>query len=399
MSQKESFRILHCINDLSNGGIQTFCLNVNKNIDKKKFIFDYFLPIGNSEYYKNEIEKLGAQVFNIKSEKIPKYIPKSLRIFYLVIRILRRNNHYSAIHIHQCKGVNSILLAAYLCKVPVRILHSHTSFLRKTSDWLLNLKIWVYSIINKIFANVFSTHKLGCSKEACKSLYGSNCFDDKKTEVIFNGIDLTEFKKEKYNVEDLKTKYRVDREKFNFINIGRFEDEKNPLFLIEVFNELIKIRDDVNLTIIGHGKLEGKIKETINKYNLRDKVKLLPHNSCVPEVLSTMDYFILPSLHEGLGIVLIEAQAMGLPCFASSTVPMEAQLGLCNYIPLEDGAQGWASYINNYIEQNIYQEIEEKRLNLYDIRNVANKLENIYKNKIPGQYFPYKSDKISKTFG
>ncbi|HWJ77147.1 MAG TPA: glycosyltransferase [Niallia sp.] len=379
MSSKSSFQILHVLNDLANGGVETFCLNVNRNIDLKKYRFDYFLTIGDSNYYKTDVEKLGAKVFNIKSQKTPLLVPKSFKIFYLVMKVLRREKLYDAIHLHQCKGINSILLAAYLSKVPVRVVHSHSSTMLSKPNIFLNFKMKIYSFVRKFFLNLFATHKLGCSKNACESMYGSKCFSDIRTKVIYNGINLKKFNKDKYALKDVSKTYMVNKEKINFINIGRFDKVKNQLFLIKVFHDLTKMREDVHLTIIGYGELEKDIINLIHSLNLKGKVNLLPQDSCIPEVLSTMNYFILPSLHEGLGIVLIEAQAMGLPCFVSDGVPIESQIGLCNYIPLEKASTGWASYINTYLNNQPCQFIDVEKLKKYDIKSVSRSLEDIYK--------------------
>lgn len=375
---KNPIRVLNCTNDLANGGIEAFCLNVNKNIQSKKFIFDYFLTLGFDEYYKENVHSKKGKVFNIRNMEVPNHISESMKIFYIAKKILKENGPYSAVHIHNCKGMSSILLAARICKVPVRITHSHSSSYSKVESNILKIKIKISSIIDNIFINLLATNKLGCSEYACKSMYGQDCLKDKRTEVIFNGIDLDKFNSSKYDKSQLIGKYEVNKSNINFINIGRYTEEKNQLFLIDTFYELNKIRDDIYLTIIGYGELENKIKDHIAKLNLQDKVKLMPHDSCIPEVLSTMDYFILPSLCEGLGIVLIEAQAMGLSCFASNYVPKEANIGLCNYIKLEDGAEKWAEEINDYVENSKNQQIDLDKLIKYDIKNVVKRLEEIY---------------------
>ena len=376
--KNNDIRVLNFLNDLANGGIESFCLNINENVDINKFKIDYFLTLGFDEYNKDRVEKLGGKIFNIQKIEKPKYILNNMKILYSTIKILKNNGPYDVVHIHNCKGMSSILLAAWICKVPVRISHSHNAFWPKVENLKLQVKIIIADIIRKNYINIFSTHKLGCSKDACKSMYGRKCLRDSRTEVIFNGIDLNKFNIKKYNKEDMIKKYKVERNKINFINIGRYTEQKNQLFLIDIFYELSKKRDNINLTIIGHGDLEEQIKQKIIKLNLQEKVKLMPHNSCIPEVLSTMDYFILPSLFEGLGIVLIEAQAIGLHCFASNYVPDEAQVGLCNYINLEDGVNKWCEYIDRYIENKNKKIIDLDKLSKYDIKNIARRMEEIY---------------------
>lgn len=379
--EDKKIQVLHFNNNLYNGGIESFCLNINKNIDSNKFKFDYFLVTENENQLKEEFECLGANVIEIKDIRLGvvyKFLPRSVRLFFAVLKYLRQNPVYSAIHIQNCIGVISILLAAFISRIPIRIIHSHNSYSPHWNEKLFSFKVRFYLYWRKLFIHLLATHKLGCSLKACRAMYGDSCVNDKLVKVIFNGINLQVFKPENYNRIDSQKKYGINSYDINFIFVGRFEPQKNPLFLIEVMSEICRVRDKVHLTIVGQGDLEADIKVLINKFNLRDKITLLPHNSNVPELLSAMDYFLLPSIYEGLGIVLIEAQAMGLPCFASSCVPDEAQLGLCSFISLEKGAKGWASYIESYIKKNIKLSVDCEKLTQYDIKSVAKCLENIY---------------------
>lgn len=376
---KNKKKILYFLNDLSNGGIESFCINVNKNINRNKYDIDYFLTIGNYEYYKEEVKSLGAKVFNIKSFNTQKYIPNFYKLFYIAKRVIREND-YKVIHIHQCKGIISILLAAKINKVLVICVHSHSAFIPKTNNPIINLKAKIYSYIRSVISNNFNTYNLGCSKEACLYMFRKSCFKNNKTKVIFNGISFEKFDKSKFNKEVVIDKYNVKKCSINFINIGRFEEEKNQLFLIEVFSELIKLKENARLTIIGYGSLESEIKKEINRLGIEQWVDILPQDTNIPEILSVMDYFLLPSLYEGLGIVLIEAQAMGVQCFASNYVPEEADIGLCEFLPLEIGAKKWAKTIDKYIEENKYGKIDYEKLSKYDIKNVVLELEKIYSN-------------------
>lgn len=373
----EKKKVLYFLNDLANGGIESFCINVNKNINRNKYDIDYFLTIGNNEYYKDEIKSLNAKVFNIKEFSIPKYIPSFYKLFYITKKIIKKNN-YKIIHIHQCKGIISILLAAKISNVSTMCIHSHNAFIPKTNSLIINLKIKIYSIIIEIISNMFNTYNIGCSKEACKYMFGEKCFNNKKTKVIFNGISFNKFDKLKFNKKLVVDKYNIKNNSINFINIGRFEEQKNQLFLIRVFSELIKIRKNIKLIIIGHGSLEDSIRNEINILGIEEYVDILPQDTNIAEILSAMDYFLLPSLYEGLGIVLIEAQSMGVQCFASNYIPEEADVGLCRFLPLKIGAENWAKEIDKYIKENKYGKIDKEKLNNYDIKNVVLELEKIY---------------------
>ncbi|MPQ43653.1 glycosyltransferase, partial [Clostridium tarantellae] len=279
-----------------------------------------------------------------------------------------------------CSDMSCILLAAFICKIPIRIVHSHNSFSLYWNKKTFSNKAKLAYFLNKLSIRLFATNKLGCSKEACKTMYGDKAFKDKRTKVIFNGIDLDKFNSKNFIMYEVKKKYNINNEKINFINVARFDESKNQIFLVDVFNKLYSIRKDINLIFIGYGELENQIKKRVIELNLEKSISFLPHNSNIPEILSAMDYFLLPSIYEGLGIVLIEAQAMGLPCFVSDCVPRESQIGLCSYIPLEIGVIGWAKYINKYINDNIKRTVDIDKLSKYDIKNTVKELEKIYNN-------------------
>lgn len=372
-------KILYFLNDLDNGGKETFCLNVNKKIIDDNYKIDYFLTLGNKEYYKNEVEKLGGKVINIKNENTPFFILNFIKIFYLINNQIKKEK-YDVIHIHQCKGVISILIAAYINRIKCICIHSHSAFTPENDNRIIKIKIKLYSIIRNKIIKRLNPYRLGCSKEACKEMFGEKCFDNNKTKVIFNGISFEKFNKNDLNVNEIRKKYNIDKNNINLINIGRFDEQKNQIFLLEIFNELKSIRENIKLTIIGHGDLEYEIKNEIKRLGIEQWVDILPQDTNIPEILSIMDYFLLPSLCEGLGIVLIEAQAMGVQCFASNYVPEEADIGLCEFLPLEIGAKKWAKTIDKYIEENKYGKIDYEKLSKYDIKNVVLELEKIYSN-------------------
>ena len=117
----------------------------------------------------------------------------------------------------------------------------------------------------------------------------------------------------------------------------------------------------------------------IKEYNLDEYITLLGKRNDIPDLLSNMNFMLFPSKCEGLGIVLIEAQSAGVPCFISNTIPKEANLGLCTVLDLDRNAKEWGNQIDMHIREKSYNnKINEDVLNLYNIKNVVKKLEDIY---------------------
>ena len=127
--------------------------------------------------------------------------------------------------------------------------------------------------------------------------------------------------------------------------------------------------------MIGNGKLQGDVEEQIRNLGLEERSKILSNRTDIPDLLNSMDRFVFPSIFEGLGIVLIEAQRAGIKCVASSNVPKAAVVSnLVKQLDLTLSAENWADEIINLeVDAIEYQGIDE-----WDMRNVINKLEDLY---------------------
>ena len=170
-------------------------------------------------------------------------------------------------------------------------------------------------------------------------------------------------------------------DKIVYGNIGRFENQKNHTFLIDIFYELQK-RQDAVLLLAGNGKLEESIKEKVKQLNIEKKVFFLGFRTDIGSLLCAMDYFIFPSIHEGLPVSLVEAQTSGLPIFVSRGVPDEANISNNFYKINSYGVSDWVYTILNSkkIERkNAYKDTINAG---FDIRQTAKQLEQVYKGLI-----------------
>ena len=168
----------------------------------------------------------------------------------------------------------------------------------------------------------------------------------------------------------------------HFVHVGRFTDLKNQLFLLDVFKHVIQKIPTGVLALVGWGEDIIKIKQKIEVLGLIEKVKLLPGDSNIPNILSESDYMIFPSKSEGLGIVLLEAQVSGVYCFASSVVPKVVDLGLCTFLDLSLGAKGWADIIIKHIQENKSYQLDIKKRNRFDIQEVKKEYVKLYGGEI-----------------
>ena len=203
-------------------------------------------------------------------------------------------------------------------------------------------------------------------------------FDIDDTRVIRNGIDLDSFRNVPVSREEKRKELDIPEDAYVVGQIGRFTYQKNPEFTVVIFNELLKRNDNACLLLIGRGNMESELRKQIKELNIEDKVKILVSRDDIRELLKAMDVFILPSRFEGFGIVLIEAQASGLPCVVSDNIPSQAfQAKNITRLSLDDDPEKWAdSLLEPKGNIDHWGNIED-----YDMHKEIRNLEKIYLGK------------------
>lgn len=307
---KEPIRILNIVPNMRAAGIETFIMNVYRNIDREKVQFDFLVHNMKREFFDDEIEKLGGKIYRCtyKDDKdIFKYI-KDLNMFF------KKHKEYKIVHGHMQSMMPLYLLIAKINNIPVRIAHAHNGSYEKS------IKGFILHVFSR-FSKCFSTNNWACSEIAGKYLFGKKPF-----EVIYNGIDIKKFEFNEEVREQKRKELNIDDDIFVIGHIGRFELQKNHEFIIELFDRIFKVKSNVRLVLVGEGKLEKKIRDKIKKLNLENKVLFLGVRKDVSQLYQAMDVFVLPSLYEGLPVVGVEAQISGLPCFFSNNITREVKI-------------------------------------------------------------------------
>ncbi|MCD4961907.1 glycosyltransferase family 1 protein [Enterococcus casseliflavus] len=313
-------RILHVLGKLDLAGAETFVMNIYRNINRSSVQFDFVVHGNDIGYYESEIEKLGGNIY-----RAPKYrVINSVEYRYWWKCFFEEHPIYKVIHCHVRSTANIILKVAKEKKL-VTIAHSHS---------ISNGKGIVARIknFNQRNINQFADYKFACSERAGEWLFG----DKEDFSIIKNGIPVEKFKFDITKRDYFRKSHNIEN-KDVYGHIGRFTKEKNHNFLIETFKNISEKNSDAILLLIGTGPLEEKTRKKIIVEGLKDKVIFLGLQKDISTFLSGIDIFIFPSLYEGLGIVLIEAQAAGLPCVVSENIPKEAMLSeLITSYPIEN---------------------------------------------------------------
>lgn len=347
------------------GGVESVIMNYFENMDRTKFQFDFICDEDSTNIPYEKIKKLGGKIIIVPPyQHIFKYISTLKKIF--------KKNNYQIVH----SNINTIsvfpLYAAKKTGIPIRIAHSHSS--SNKVEWKKNLIKNILRIFSKKYANVY----FACSESAGRYLFGNKTYENGKVTIINNAIDIEKFKFDLKKEKEIKDKNDIEDSAFVIGHIGRFVAQKNHSFLIDVFNEVHKIDREAILLLIGQGPLQSKIKRKVTDLKLEENVKFLGQISNISDYYNAMSTFVLPSIYEGLGMVLIEAQENKLPCIASTEVPIEASISnQVEYIDIEKGAEYWAQEILKKNRENIKYKYNENRKK-YNIKNASKRLEKEY---------------------
>lgn len=366
--ENEPIRVAQVIGKWLGGGVESVVMNYYRHIDRSKIQFDFICDNDSTNIPYDEIEKLGGRVILVPPyQKVFKYQKELKRIF--------KENKYKIVHSH----INTLsvfpLYAAKCAKVPVRIAHSHSTTNKK--EWKKNLLKQVL----RQFSKVYATNYMCCSELAGRWLFGNKEYDKGNVYLLNNAIDLDKFKYDEKIRKQKRKELNINDSTLVIGHIGRFVAQKNHTFLIDIFNEVHKQNNDSLLMLVGQGPLMNEIQEKVNNLGLKDSVIFLGQRNDANELYQAMDIFVLPSLYEGLGTVLIEAQINDLYVLASTEVPLEAQIS--NKIEfLNLNKDLWKQRMIDLKASRKKFFLKLSNYNLFDIKEQAGKLEKKYEEMI-----------------
>ena len=209
------------------------------------------------------------------------------------------------------------------------------------------------------------------STEAAEYVFGKDCIEKGKAQLLHNGIDLSIYRYSAEDRQNIRKEFNVPENAFVIGHVGRFQAQKNHLFLLEIFSHVCKRTENALLLLVGKGELEENIREKATALGILDRIIFTGVRSDVPALLSAMDVFVFPSLYEGMPNAAIEAQAAGLPCIISDTLTKEANVtGLVTYLPLEN-PEAWGKQAINSVQKERTDTHAAFQKAGYDIQSVA----------------------------
>lgn len=323
-------KVLHVLGYFDRGGAEAMVMNLFRNCDPTEISFGFVVHGEKVGAFEEEVIKNGADVF-----RVPDYTGTNhLKYKQAWKEIFKNHPEYKIIHGHVRSTANIYLKLAHAYNLKT-IAHSHNT---SSGEGLT-------ATVKNLFQKGINKHTdqfIGCSKEAGEWLFGQNISDQSNFNVLNNAIDAESFKFNNSLRKHVRDSLNLD-DKLVVGHVGRFHEQKNHEFLIDIFDALTKIKEDSVLLLIGAGDRQADIELKVKKHGLIDKVKFLGLRSDVQELMQGMDVFLFPSLFEGLPVTLVETQAAGLPAVVSDTITKDIQLtSLITYVSLESSPLDWA---------------------------------------------------------
>ena len=369
MNRQESFviRVLHIVGQMDRAGAETMLMNLYRHIDRTQIQFDFIKFTTRKGDYDDEIQALGGRIFPILAKN-------PIERMFKLTSFLKQHSEYRIVHAHMLLGNAFHLLAAKMAGIQHRISHSHN-----TSNGKFGILAYFYEKISIYLNKSLSTEKIACGKEAAEYLFGTT----ERVWLLNNAIDLKLYRQIGKKNQKYWQSLNQTIHELKIIQVGRLCEVKNHRFSLEIARKLKEQDISFTFLIIGQGPLENSIHKMIHDYSLDKNVYLLGVRDDIPNLMAGADVMLMPSLHEGFPVVLVESQAIGLRSIISSKISKEVDLGV-NLIDFKDlnNIDGWIEafkYINP-VSNQFGSDVEVLAKRGFDIKQKSVELLALYNN-------------------
>lgn len=351
-----------CTVPTEQSGIPNVIVNLLKAMNRSNMKIGYVSINKPDEYYENTLKELGIDLYVVQRK-----ITNPVAYVRSLSRIAK---NYDIMHVHGNSATMVLeLIAAKFAGVKLRIAHSHNTTCKQ-------------KLIDKAFRPLFYSllnGRMACGKEA-----GEWLFKKKPFIIVNNGIIVKKYSFSSDLGDQVRSKYGF-QDKFIIGHVGNFNEQKNHLFLIDVFYEYHKINPSSVLFLIGDGPLKEKLEQKVKSLHLQQSVVFVGSVSNPEYYLNAIDLIVMPSLFEGLPLTMIEEQANGLQILAADSITSDANIaGQVTFKSLQDGTDSWATKIKDmkiFIRRDsTNSEISETLIREagYDITTIASDLKRYY---------------------
>lgn len=367
-------RVLHVVLGMNKGGVETWLMHVLRNTDRARFHHDFLVHTDQPAAYDAEIAGKGSRILPCPHSKPWSHAKQ-------FFEVVRKYGPFDVIHSHVHHFSGWVLTLAKIAGIPIRIAHSHLD--SAAADAQAGLVRRTYLAAMKRLIRSSSTHGCAASEPAAEALFGPGWRWDSRFRVLYCGVDLNPFHAP-CNPDAARAEFGFSKDDLIFGHVGRFYAAKNHLFLMEVAARIADLEPRAKFLLVGDGPLRANVETRAAQLGLRTRIHFAGLRADIARVMQgAMDLFLLPSLLEGLPLVLMEAQAAGLASLVSECITPEAVVipGLFRTLPLSAGPDEWARAALESASQPRFQSQRALKLlegSRFDIRRGVRQLCDIY---------------------
>lgn len=315
------------------GGAETFLMKLYRNIDLTQYQMDFCINVKEKCFYEDEILSMGGRIFRIPSKS------GNLKDFKRQLTDIVKNNGYERVLriTSSSMGFMDLKIAK---KAGAKVCCARSS---NSSDGG-SLKSKLVHILGHILYSKYVDIAIAPSDLAAIYTFGESVYRSGKVSIIHNAVDLNVFFFDEVQRVSIRQELGISDDTKVFGHVGRFSEQKNHMFLADIFKCIHDINPNTKFLLVGDGSLRNDLENKIKALSIDDCVIFLGIRSDIAKILSAMDVFVFPSFYEGMPNTVIEAQATGLPCIISDTITKEADItGLVEFFSLREPAHAWAA--------------------------------------------------------
>jgi glycosyltransferase involved in cell wall biosynthesis len=332
----EKIRVLHCVGHLLRGGIENWLFQTLTRQPRSTFEHHVLVRTSQDEAFSEAFRQAGIPVLKCTSFRNPVRYARELK------RLIHANGPYDILHVHgsSFSGLLTLMVAKRF-GIRRTIVHSHNDVRPLLKDSSFFYRCYVHAVTAAYC--LLGDRGLAASILAAESMFGKKWKSNPRWQLLYYGVDCMPFHRQVDHT--LRSQLGIPSGAYVVGHVGRFQQQKNHEFLVDVIHEAADLDPNIHCLLIGDGPLREQVQRDIQSRGIERYFTFIPDTTTVSDyMISAMDCFLFPSLYEGLGLVAVEAQAAGLPCLLSDRVPQEASVNpsLVKWLSLDRSTERWA---------------------------------------------------------
>ena len=368
---EQPIHILHVLGSTNLGGAESRIMDLYRHIDREKIQFDFLVHSTKEGFFEPEIKQMGGNIYYLPSFRVYNYLKykKACRDFFT------EHNEFAMAQGHMTSTASIYLPQAKRAGIPITIAHARSAGVD------VGIKGFITKLLRK---NLYRKcdYMFACSDLAARAVFGDKRFEEGKTVFIPNAVDINEFVSNDSIRAQIRKEYGLEN-KFVIGHVGRFHYAKNHEFLIEIFAELIKQKENAVLFLLGDGPRRAEMETKAKELGIANAVIFAGNKNPVAPFYQAFDAFLFPSRFEGMPGTVVEAQAAGLPCLISDSITKQVKATeLVQFLSLQENCKTWASKFLRMIEEGDSSITEGKKSTLlnsfYDVNYQVKCYEQFY---------------------